>query len=200
MWIEACVGKEDLVRVANQIAPIEIKLGDAGGTLRLEEPTDIQLIPTVGLHLKCTAHLHWPVLGIKIPVTIKPLVVRVLPEIDKREKGEALVFKLQIEHADVATVPTIIDNEITALINRELVNKKVDFGWNFADMLSYNFDFTKILPPIETFGLKVIGGTVRVTEEALMLAISFETEVKRGPEGSDDTTKADAGDRAHQQI
>ncbi len=199
MWIEARVGLEDLIRVASQLAPLEIKLGDGGGTLRLEDPSEITLIPTVGLHLKCTAHLHWPVLGVKIPVTIKPLVVRVLPEIDKRDKGEALVFKLQIEHADVAAMPTLIDNEITALINRELIKKKVDFAWSFADMLSYDFDFSKILPPVETFGLKVIAGSLRVTEEALLLAISFETHVVRddkpATEGGD-TDSSGASDRA----
>lgn len=200
MWIEAVVGKEDLIRVAEQFAPLEIKLGDAGGTLRLEDPCGIALIPTVGLHLQCTAHLHWPVLGMKIPVTIKPLLVRVLPEIDKREKGDALVFKLQIEHADVATVPTIIDNEITNLINRELIKKKVDFGWSFADMLSYDFDLSKILPPVKTLGLKVVGGTVRVTEDALVLAISFQTHITREDEATkedaDEITKPDAAGRA----
>jgi hypothetical protein len=206
VWIEAVVGIEDLIHVANQFAPVEIKLGDAGGTLRLEDPSEISLIPTVGLHLKCTAHLHWPVLGMKIPVTIKPLIVRVLPEIDKREKGDALVFKLQIEHADVATVPTIIDNEITNLINRELIKKKVDFAWAFAKMLSYDFDLSNILPPIEALGLKVIGGNVRVTEDALILAVSFETKVTRETPASeekdaDDITKPDAiSGRAHQAL
>jgi hypothetical protein len=132
--------------------------------------------------MKCTAHLHWPVLGVKIPVTIRPLSVRLLPEIDKREKGDALVFKLQIEHADVATVPTIIDNEITDLINRELVKKNIDLSWNFADMLSYDFDLSKILPPIQSLGLKVIGGMVRVTDDSLVLAISFAAKVARADE------------------
>jgi hypothetical protein len=182
MRIEAVVGKDDLVALANRIAPVELKLGDAGGTLRLEDPSDICLIPAVGLHMKCTAHLHWPVLGVKIPVTIRPLSVRLLPEIDKREKGDALVFKLQIEHADVATVPTIIDNEITDLINRELVKKNIDLSWNFADMLSYDFDLSKILPPIQSLGLKVIGGMVRVTDDSLVLAISFAAKVARADE------------------
>jgi hypothetical protein len=116
-------------------------------------------------------------------VTIKPLCVRLLPEIDKREKGDALVFKLQIEHADVSTVPTIIDNEITNLINRELIKKKVDFAWNFADTLSYDFDLSKVLHPVHSLGLKVIGGTIRITEDALVLAISFVAKVTRDDEG-----------------
>jgi hypothetical protein len=186
VWIEAVVGKEDLARVAAQLAPLEIQLGDAGGTLRLEDPSEISLIPTVGLHLQCTAHLQWPVLGIKIPVTIKPLLVRVLPEIDKREQGDALVFKIQIEHADVAGVPTIIDNEITNLINRELIKKNIDLSWSFADMLSYDFDLSKALPPVRTLGVKVVGGTVRITEDTLVLAVSFETSVTRKPDQEKD--------------
>ncbi|MEO7111431.1 MAG: hypothetical protein ABI183_13415 [Polyangiaceae bacterium] len=195
MWIEAVVAKEDLIRVAHKFAPLELKLGDAGGTLRLEDPSEISLIPTVGLHLQCTAHLHWPVLGMKIPVTIKPLIVRVIPEIDKREKGDALVFKLQIEHADVATVPTIIDNEITNLINRELIKKKVDFAFHFADVLSHEFALSKVLPQIRSLGLKVVGGNVRVTEDAFVLCVSIEANVTRESEqaeGSEEVTKPDS--------
>jgi hypothetical protein len=183
MRIEAVVSKEDLIAIATRIAPIEFRLGDAGGTLRLEDPAEITLVPAVGLHMQCTAHLHWPVLGMKIPVTIKPLTVLVLPEIDRREKGDALVFKLQIEHADVTTVPTIIDNEITNLINRELIKKKIDFAWNFADALSYDFDLAKVLPPIHSLDLKVIAGTVRITEDALILAVSFTAKITRENEG-----------------
>ena len=179
MWIEAVVKKEDLIAIANRFAPIEIKLGDGGGTLRLEDPSEISLIPAVGLHVHCTAHLTWPVLGMKIPVTIRPLIVRVLPEIDKREKGQALVFKLQIEHADVKTVPTIIDNEITNLINRELTKKRVDLAWSFADTLTHEFDLSTVLPPILALGLDVTGGTVRITDDALILAVSFATHVTR---------------------
>jgi hypothetical protein len=186
VWIEAVVGKEDLIRVAEKFAPLEIKLGDAGGTLRLEDPSGISLIPTVGLHLQCTAHLHWPVLGMKIPVTIKPLLVRVLPEIDKREDGDALVFKLQIEHADVATVPTIIDNEITNLINRELIKKKIDFAFHFAETLSHEFDLSRVLPQIRSLGLTVVGGSVRVTEDAFVLGVSLEANVTRESEQAED--------------
>ena len=194
MWIEAVVGKDDLVAMANRIAPIELRLGDAGGTLRLEDPSELSLVPAVGLHMQCTAHLHWPVLGIKIPVTIKPLTVLVLPEIDKREKGDALVFKLQIEHADVTTVPTIIDNEITNLINRELIKKNIDFAWSFADALSYDFDLSQVIPPIHSLGLKVVGGTVRVTEDSLVLAVSFVAKVTRENEELTETT---APEQAH---
>ncbi len=212
VWIEAVVGKEDLARVAKQLSPLEIRLGDAGGTLRLEDPSEISLIPTVGLHLRCTAHLHWPVLGMKIPVTIKPLLLRVLPEIDKREKGDALVFKIQIEHADVAAVPTIIDREITNLINRELVKKNIDLSWSFADMLSHDFDLSKALPPIQTLGLKVVGGTVRVKEDSLVLAVSFATSVTRTHEQEEEekenfeeeeavtTTDAQPGTRTQERV
>ena len=194
VWIEAVVGKEDLIAIANRIAPIELKLGDAGGTLRLEDPSEICLVPAVGLHMQCIAHLHWPVLGMKIPVTIKPLTILVLPEIDKREKGDALVFKLQIEHADVTTVPTIIDNEITNLINRELIKKNIDFAWNFADTLTHEFDLSEVLPPIRSLGLDVVGGTVRVTEDSLVLAVSFAAKVTRETEALIETA---APEQAH---
>jgi len=190
MRVEAIVTRHDLEKVAVQFAPIEFKLGDAGGTLRLEDPSDIYLVAAVGLHMKCTAHLHWPVLGLKIPVTIKPLTVRVLPEIDTREKGDALVLKFQIEHADVATVPTIIDNEITKLINRELIKNHIDVAWNFADTLTHTFDLPASLAPIKALGLHVIGGAVRVTEDALVLSISLTTSVTRdGSEGANTSTE-----------
>ncbi|MEO8874158.1 MAG: hypothetical protein ABI461_01110 [Polyangiaceae bacterium] len=179
MRLEAIVTRDDLERVAKQFAPLKLNLGDGGGTLEIDDPSDIRLVPAVGLHMQCTAHLHWPVLGIKIPITIKPLTVRVLPSIDKREKGDALVLTFQIEHADVAIVPTIIDNEITNLINRELVKNHLDVAWNFADTLTRDIDMPKSLGHIKSLGLHVQAGAVRVSDDALILTISLTTTVHR---------------------
>lgn len=182
MWIEAVLSKDDIADLARKLSPLEIRLGDAGGKLRLTEPREIFLMPTVGLHIVCSGHLEWPVLGVSVPVTFHSLRMRVLPEIDKRSDGDALAFKLEIEHADIAVVPNLVDNHITDVINRELAKKGFGIAWDFTDSLTHVFELPDAFDAPRSIGLRVRAGHVRVTDEALVLAISFDASVGRESE------------------
>lgn len=185
MWIEAVLGKADLVRVAEQLAPLEIKLGDDdGGSLRLTEPRDIDLLPAVGLTINCSGKLLWPVLGVKLPVTFHALRVRVLPRIDKTPTGDTLAFKLEVEHADIAALPDLVDDHITDVINRELAKKGFSLHWDFTETLTTTFKLPPSFVVPRAIGMKVKGGVVRITDDALVLAVSFDSSVDRHDESN----------------
>ncbi len=186
MWLEAILTREDLQRVLTQFAPMEFRLGDSGRLL-LVDPSNVSLMPDKGLGVVCKATLHWPLLGIDIPVHINELLLLIRPTVEQRAEGEFLVFTLTIEHADVGMLPRILDEKITSMVNEELVKKHVELAWNFSDTLSHVFSLPEALASTATLGLKVDEGRVKATESALGFAVSFVTDVTRRVAGAPDS-------------
>jgi len=179
MWIEAIVSTEDLRRALAEFAPLTIRLGDGGGELALGSPSEVSLVPDRGARIVCAAHLQWPLLGVVVPMKIRSLIVLLRPVIEAHANGDALVFKLEIEHADFALVPTVIDNRITSRINEELARKRVELSWRYADTLTHVFHMPDVLDPVEALSLVVSSGVVKVTPDAMGLAVSLRCDVLR---------------------
>jgi hypothetical protein len=184
MWIEAFVSTEDLRRSLSEFAPLKIRLGDSGGELALDSPTEVSLVADLGARIVCSAHLHWPFLGINVPMTMKSLIILLRPAIETHADGDALVFKLEIEHADFAYIPTVIDNRITGLINAELAKKHIELSWRYAGTLDHVFNLPEMLDPVEGLALTATSAFVKVTNDAVGLAVSVRCDVLRGAERS----------------
>jgi hypothetical protein len=176
MWIEAVLSKEELSTLAGQLAPVTIRLGE-DGELHVQDPTDIAVVPGLGLRLVCKARLRWTVLGIAVPLTLNSLVVLVRPAIAERAGVDVLVFRLEVEHADFAGLPTGVDNRVTDLVNRELEAKHAELSWNYAALLNHVFDLPGTLQPPERLKLSVRGARVKVAGDTLALAIDVHAEV-----------------------
>ena len=178
MWVEAILSKEDLAQLVTQFAPVKIRLGE-DGSISVSEPGDITVVPDVGLRVVCKAKLTWPVLGIPLPITLRTVTVILHPKVVKRASGDTLVFTLEIEHADLAGVPTLIDKKITEKVNKALSEENVELAWNFTKALSHVFKLPASLDPHEAFALGVAWGQVKVTSDAMVLAVSFHANVTK---------------------
>jgi hypothetical protein len=184
MWLEAILTREDLEGIAEKFSPLEIVLGDSGSLL-LVGPCEVSLTPDEGVAVKCDATLHWPVLGFDVPVSMHGLLVHVLPSVEERADGSTLVFRLQIDRAGVAMLPSFFDCGVTARVNRELEEKHVELAWNFADTLSHVFKLPPSIASAAALSLKATAGRVKATETALGLAADFTVSVQARSEGSD---------------
>jgi hypothetical protein len=186
MWVEAVLSKDDLASLIAQIVPLTIRIHPDSAPdqyIELATATDLELVADRGLRMTTQARIHWPVLGIAVPIKIDPLGVILKPRIAKTPEGDALSFTLEIEHADFAGIPSFGDQPITDKINSELSEHNVELAWAFAAMLSHRFDIPPLLEPLDSLALNVAWGKVRVTEEAMVLAISFHAKVSRRGEG-----------------
>jgi hypothetical protein len=178
MQVEAILTKDDLPELIAQFAPLTIRLGKHGH-LVVSDPTDVTLIPDAGARVCCKAKLAWIVLGLDVPVTLKSLILILRPEIVNDEKGAALVFKLEIEHIDLAGVPGFLDDSITDKLNRELAANHVELSWNYARTLSHTFKLPESLEPPESLELLAGSGRVQVTADAIRFTVPFRTAVAR---------------------
>lgn len=178
MWIEAIVLRQDLLALARQMSPVQIRLGD-DGRLDLSDPSEVVLVEGVGLRFTCEAKLHWSFLGISIPISIHALTVVVEPQVEVQEGAECVVFALRIEHADVAGLPTIIDERITDLVNQELAAKRIELAWPYGATLDHEFMLPSDLRPLEALKLQAVEARVKVTGDAFGLAIRFRATAAR---------------------
>jgi hypothetical protein len=178
MWMEAILTTSDLQDTLQQFSPLEIRLGE-NGKLLLASPTRVSLTAGEGMAVVCDATLHWPVLGVNLPVHMHGLSVLVRPSVRPAPDGtcDVLAFTLQIDRAGVSILPHIIDDKVASLLNEELAKKHVELAWNFAETLTHVFSLPDALASASALALNVAGGTVRVTDHAMGFAVNFTTEV-----------------------
>ncbi len=181
MRLEATLTRDDLQGLVEELMPVTIRLGQKG-RLTLSNPSELELVAGSGLRVACHAHGSWDVLGVGVPVTLKTLVVLLEPSIAMRPDGDVLVFKLQVESADIANVPGVIGGRIVELVNTELAEKHVELAWRFRKTLSHVFSLPASLENLTHFGLTATAGALSVTEAALSFAVAFDTDVGRQPE------------------
>jgi hypothetical protein len=201
MWLEAIVSLEDFQALAAELLPVRVQLGSAESDhyLFLSAASQVSLVEGRGLRVVCNAQIRWPVLGMDIPINVDSLTVMLEPKVPN-ESGELFVG-VQLEHADVAWVPSLLDKKIVAAINEALEQRYTELAWRFETALSHVFVLPEMLQPVRALGLKAGWGKVRVTGEAMVLAISFhahalgaaELERPNGP--SDVQPVARAGDQ-----
>lgn len=174
MWVEAIVSLEDFQALAAELLPVRVQLGPADSEhyLFISAASQISLIEGRGLRIVCNAQVRWPVLGMNIPIDVDKLTVVLEPSVPT-ESGELLVG-VQLEHADVAWVPSVLDRRIVSGINEALRQKKAELAWRFQNALSHQFVLPEMLQPVRALSLRAGWGKVRVTSEAMVLAISFQ--------------------------
>jgi hypothetical protein len=177
MWVEAIVAKDDLAKVVGELCPLRISIG-ADGNLLLSDPREVALIPGEGLRMTVTSEIHWPVLGIQIPVSIRSATLLVKPEIVEAPQGPNLTFRLQLDDVDIAILPALVDRGIVELVNKELAAKHVELAWGFTSTLSHVFELPQALASVRALDLRATSGRVKVTHEALALAVLFQARVE----------------------
>ena len=182
MWVEAIFSKDDLAAVLADLCPLTIALGQEAGAdqyLRLLNPKNVLLVENRGLRLTCEAELLWPVLGIDVPIRVESLTLMLGLELSPVVGEEVIVLKPELEDIDVSWVPQLLDRKVKDRINHELGKQQAALSWRFFQTLSRFFVLPELLNPVGGLDVQVAWGKLRVSEEAIVLAVSFHTKVAR---------------------
>lgn len=181
MRLQATLTREDLQSLVSDLAPATIRLGQKG-KLTLSDPSGLELVANCGVRFVCQAQGSWEVLGVSVPIALKALSIRLEPTVEKRPEGDALVFKLHIESAEIAMVPGVIGERIVEIVNGELREKHGELAWSFGKTLSHVFRLPASLANLASIGLVTTSGTLKITTEALVFSVAFDTHVGRKSE------------------
>jgi hypothetical protein len=182
MWVEAILSKDDLAAVVADLCPLTIALGQGAGNeqyLRLLNPKNVVLVEDRGLRLTCEAEILWPVLGIDIPIRVESLTLMLALELSATVDEEVIVLKPELEEIDVSWVPQLLDRKVKERINQELGKQQEALSWRFFQTLSHFFVLPELLNPVGGLQVQVAWGKLRVSEAAIVLAVSFHTKVAR---------------------
>jgi hypothetical protein len=173
MWLEAVLSRDDFVGIAADFLPLGIRLGepDSGHYVLFDQAEKVELVESRGLRISANTQLRWPVLGIDLPVDVEGLTLLVEPRVE--DGSGKLSFHFTIERADVAFLPTVIDDRIVRAVNESIAKRQEDLSWNFARALTHDFLLPDLLAPLNAIGLEVLWGKVRTSTEAMVLAVSF---------------------------
>jgi hypothetical protein len=142
------------------------------------EPRELVLVPDIGLRMTVTVDIHWPVLGIEIPVSVRAATLVVKPVILDNPGGANLTFKLRLDDVDFSLLPDFVDRGIVDLVNKELEAKHVELAWGYTRTLSHVFELPEALASVRALDLRASEGRVKITGEALALAVLFEARVE----------------------
>jgi len=182
MWVEAILSKDDLAAVVADLCPLTIALGQGPETdqyLRLLNPKNVLLVENRGLRLTCEAELLWPVLGIDVPIRVESLTLMLGVRLSPVVGEEVIVLEPELEDIDVSWVPHLFDRKVKEKINHELGKQQEALSWHFFQTLSHFFVLPELLNPVGGLDVQVAWGKLRVSEEAVVLAVSFHTKVAR---------------------
>jgi hypothetical protein len=186
MWAEAIFAKDALDEVTSELFPLRIDLGNER-TVLLTDRRDLALLPDVGLRMTITAEIHWPVLGVHVPISVRSATLEIRPEIVERPDGATLTFKLHLDDVDISMLPDLVDRGIVDLVNKELEAKHVELSWGFTKTLSHSFDLPDALASAGALDLVASSGRVKTTSDALALAVLFRARVEPRGAGKPDS-------------
>jgi hypothetical protein len=174
MWLEAILTPKDFEDFLPTIIPLEIALEESGKrALFLETVIHVGIAAGQGIVLEAAARLRWTVAGVEVPITIRSARVLLLPTIEVREGLEALVFAMRVEHADFVALPDFVDDTIRTHVNEALASGPARLVWSFTRTLDFHFELPPSMKPARHIDLAAKWGEVRITEEAVILAVSF---------------------------
>ena len=175
MWLQALLTPADLESIVAEMTPVQIALDadDPKRYLWLDRPTSVEMVGNVGVRIVTSARLQWDVIGIALPITLRSVSVVLTPSVAQRDGKDALLFAAQVESADLAAVPVLIEVPLVAKVNEALTADHAKLAWCFTDTLDFTFQLPDTLAPARSLRLFARWGAVRTSEEGVAVAASF---------------------------
>lgn len=173
MWIEAILTPRDCTDFIGTITPLRVDLG-GDRMLVVAPPRRVELVPDKGLRLQTAGHVVWTIAGVKVPVSIRIASLLLTPSIEQREDRDALTFRARVERLDVRVLPDFIDETVLQRINDTLAKHDEVLVWRFSKTFDRRFALPKRIESQAAIEVHTKWGQVRITESALVLAVSLD--------------------------
>ena len=178
MWIEAILTPRDCSDFVESITPLTVDLGQ-DRMLVVARPRRVELVPDKGLRVQTVGHVVWTVAGVKLPVNIRVASLLLTPSIEKREGRDALGLRVRVEKLDFSVLPDFIDETVLHRINDVLSKHDDALVWRFPRTFDHFVALPKRVESATGVDIHTRWGKVRVTESALVLAVSFDVRAVR---------------------
>src|SRR5688500_1183411 len=114
---------------------------------------------------------------VNVPIRLHCLTLILRPHVVPGGEGDALRIRVEIESANLGGGPAYQDEGVVIALNTVLASKEL--RWDFTKTLRQVVPLSASLEPLEKLSIRVAWGKQRVTEEAFVLALSFDLDFVR---------------------
>jgi hypothetical protein len=180
MKIEIQLTGEDMRRVFAGLTPVRVALDafDPKRYISLREPSRVDIVED-GLRLSVGGSVQWDVVGIKVPVEVRTIGVRLAPRVAEQDGREVLFLGLGVESVDVSSLPGFVESELVQKVNDALRTLEATLAWAFTDSLDFYMRLPRITQPRRTVHLFATHASVRTTKDLLTLVVDFGLDAER---------------------
>lgn len=183
MRIKATLDQATVAALLDELLPVTVDLDDTEpGTrwVRVEKPEHFDFVAGEGIRVHTAAAITWTALGIAIPATINSIALMLRPAIvSDGQRGGSLVFRPEIEGADLKMVPAFVDAQIARAINAELSKQGDRLAWHFGEALALRTPLPPSISPAAQFELAAQDAVVETTDDQLTLELTLSMRFTR---------------------
>jgi hypothetical protein len=175
MDIDVVLGIKDIVGLLREATPLRIHLIDRDEDRRwveLEQPSEISLVPNLGIRVVSSGRIRYEIAGIQLPFVIRRLQLLLQPAVvPAGGTHERLDFKLGVEQADLENVPALADRMLVSAVNDALSPERLGTFWSFGRMLERALHLPERFEPLHQFLLQDPAGQVTITDTEVRLRL-----------------------------
>jgi hypothetical protein len=191
MDIDIVLSAEEIIALLREATPVRIHLTDKDEDTRwveLEVPTEVTLVPDVGIRIVSSGRIRYELAGIQLPFSIRRVQLLFLPQVvSVAGEPERLDFKLSLEAADLENIPGVAERMLMTAVNELLAPERLGTVWNFGRMLDRSFVMPERYEPLNQLMLRAPLGRVTITAEELrvrlQIGLGFSRNAPRPSDG-----------------
>jgi hypothetical protein len=180
MRIDIALSLDEIVRLLQEAAPLRVHLGekDEARWVEFERPSEVSLVPDVGLRVVTDGQIRYEVATIKLPFAIRRVQLLLEPEIVSITGGhERLDFKIKVEEVDLENVPGMAERVLETVVNDALM--RLDLSWHFGQALERSLSVPERFEPLDELLLRPSTGHVTITPGELKVTLGAEPTLSR---------------------
>jgi hypothetical protein len=183
MRIDITLGLDEIVRALQAATPLRVHFGGDDETrwVELEHPSEVTLVPDVGLRVVADGHIRYEIAGFKLPFAIRRAQLLLEPAIVRIEGGhERLEFKISVEQVDLENVPGVAERVLEKVVNDALAG--LDLHWGFGRALDLAITIPPRFEPLDELIVRPGTSQVTITRGELRLSLGAEVGLTRSAE------------------
>jgi hypothetical protein len=148
--------------------------------VEIERPSEVELVPELGLRVRSHGRLRYKIAGIAVPLTIRSVELLLIPKILRPRPGELrLAFELQIRDADLELVPGLVDRAIYDKVNALLDAEHTPLVWDFGKTFAQSAPLPERLEPVSRLLLAARDAELLVDSESISFTVRLGATLSR---------------------
>ncbi len=150
-----------------------------GRSIRIDPAQSIDFVAGEGLRLVTGGKIRWIAAGVPFEATLLSVQLMLRPQIVPDKHGGRLVFRPQLEAADLKNVPAFIDRGVVSLVNRQLEARADEAAWDFGRTLGIKAPVPPTLEGVSSLALDVRNANLQIFDDAIELGLTIAIDFMR---------------------